>query len=106
MPIPVLKKHGMISKNGDLITLNVKKLTLEEKAQIKMVCEQKIQEYVAKRGISIWDYRLLDRNPVPDSLYYRVLKESGGRCELYGITKKDRPLPSSCGSHKASFKGR
>jgi len=92
MPIPVLKKHGMISKTGDLISLTVNKLTLEQKAQIKMICEQKIQKYVAKRGIAIWDYRMLDRNPVPDSLYYRVLKESGRRCELCGATAKERPL--------------
>jgi ATP adenylyltransferase len=92
MPLKILSKHGIVSKDGDLIVLNAGKLTLEQKAKIKMICEHKLQEYVAKRGISIWDYRLLDRDPIPDSLYYRVLKESGGRCALCGTTRDDRPL--------------
>lgn len=92
MPIPVLKKHDVIIRDGELVSLATKKLTLEQKAQIKMICEHKIQEYVVKRGIGIWDYRMLDNNPIPDSLYYRVLKDSGGRCALCGATKKERPL--------------
>lgn len=92
MPLMVLRDHGIVSKKGDLITLNTEKLNLEQKAKIKMLCEQKLQEYVAKRGLSIWDYRLLDKDPIPDSLYYRVLKESGGRCALCGATKNERPL--------------
>ena len=92
MPLKALGKHGIVSKSGDLITLNTRKLTLEQKAQIKMICEKKLQEYVTKRGLSIWDYRLLDKDPIPDSLYFRVLKESGGRCALCGATKNERPL--------------
>ena len=92
MPLKILRKHGIVSKTSDLVTLSTEKLTLEQKAQVKMICEKKLQEYVAKRGISIWDYRLLDKDPIPDSLYYRVLKESGGRCALCGVTKKERPL--------------
>ena len=92
MPLKILGKHGIVSKTGDLVSLNTGKLTLEQKAQVKMICEKKLQEYVAKRGLSIWDYRLLDQNPIPDSLYYRVLKESGGRCALCGTTRDDRPL--------------
>jgi ATP adenylyltransferase len=92
MPLKVLGKHGIVSKTGDLVALNTGKLTLEQKAQVKMICEKKLQEYVAKRGLSIWEYRLLDKDPIPDSLYYRVLKESGGRCALCGTTRDDRPL--------------
>ena len=92
MPLRVLARHGVVSKDGDLVVLNTGKLTLEQKAQVKMICEKKLQEYVLKRGLSIWDCRLLDTEPVPDSLYYRVLSESGGRCALCGATKKERPL--------------
>jgi diadenosine tetraphosphate (Ap4A) HIT family hydrolase len=92
MPIKVLKNHGVINKDGELVSLNVKKLTLEQKAVIKKICEEKIQEYIASRGLSIWDYRLLDDNPVPDSLRFRVLKEAKGRCSLCGSTKDERPL--------------
>ena len=92
MPLKILGKHGIVTKDGDLVFLNAGKLTIEQKAKIKMLCEQKMQEYVNKRGLSIWDYRLLDKDPIPDSLYYRVLKESGGRCALCGTTRDDRPL--------------
>ena len=84
MPLRVLSRHEVVSKDGDLVSLNTGKLTLEQKAQVKMICERKLQEYVAKKGLSIWDYRLLDRDPVPDSLYFRVQKESGGHCALCG----------------------
>lgn len=92
MPLRVLHNHEVVSKDGDLVSLNVKKLSFEEKAQIKMLCEKKLQEFVVKRGLGIWDYRMLDTDPIPDSLRYRVLKESGGRCALCGATKRERPL--------------
>ncbi|MBW1965488.1 MAG: HIT domain-containing protein [Deltaproteobacteria bacterium] len=92
MPLRVLRSHDVVSKDGDLVSLNAKNLTFEQKAQIKMICEKKMQEFIVQGGLSIWDYRLLDKDPVPDSLYYRVLKESGGRCALCGASKKDRPL--------------
>jgi len=39
MPIKVLSKHGIISKEGDLIRLSTVKMTLEQRAEIKKVCE-------------------------------------------------------------------
>jgi diadenosine tetraphosphate (Ap4A) HIT family hydrolase len=65
---------------------------LEQKAHIRGLCEQKLQEFVQKRGLGIWDYRLLETDPIPDSIRYQVLKESGGRCALCGITKKESPI--------------
>jgi hypothetical protein len=88
LPLRVLKKHGVVERDGDLLSLAAKKLTLEQKAQVRMLCERKMQEYVQKRGLSIWDHRLLDSDPVPDTTYYQVLAESGGRCALCGATKK------------------
>jgi len=92
MPLKVLAKHGIVDQDKELIHLNVHKLTLQQKAQIRCICEQKLQEFVQKKGLGIWDYRLLETDPVPDSLRFQVLKESGGRCALCGITKKDSPL--------------
>jgi ATP adenylyltransferase len=92
MPIRVLKNHGVISRSQNLITLNVEKLTLEQKSEIRKICEAKIHDYIASRGLAIWDYRLLDDNPIPDSLRFRILKEAKGRCALCGATKDERPL--------------
>jgi diadenosine tetraphosphate (Ap4A) HIT family hydrolase len=74
------------------VSLTTKNLSLKQKAEIRMLCEQAMQDYVQRRGLSIWDYRLLDTEPVPDSVRYQVLKESGGRCALCGATKKERLL--------------
>lgn len=92
MPLKVLNKHGIISRDGDLISLNIEKLTFEQKSELKMLCQKALGEFINKKGLGIWDYRLLDNEPIPDSLRYRVLKESDGKCCLCGATKKDRPL--------------
>ena len=92
MPLPVLKNRGVISKEGELVTLNCKKLTFVQKAQVVMSCEKRLQQFIIERGLDLWGYRLLDNDPIPGSLRYRVLKESGDRCALCGATKKERPL--------------
>jgi ATP adenylyltransferase len=92
MPLPVLKKRGVISHDGELVTLNCGKLTFEQKAQAMMSCEKRLQRFIIERGLDLWGYRLLDTDPIPGSLRYQVLKESGGRCSLCGATKKERPL--------------
>lgn len=92
MPLPVLKRRGIISHDGDLVTLNCKKLTFEQKSQVLMLCEKRMREFIMQRGIDLWGYRLIDTDPIPGSLRYRVIKESGGRCALCGATKKERPL--------------
>lgn len=91
MPIKVLKKHGIISVSDDWVSLNTDKLLFKERQALIRICQDKIQEYFEKRGLKIWDYRLLD-DPVPHSLRYNVLKRDGSRCALCGATKKDRPL--------------
>jgi hypothetical protein len=92
MPLPVLKKHSIVSNEGELVELNCKSLTFEQKAQVLMSCEKRLQRFIIERGIDLWGYRLLDTDPIPGSLRYRVLRESSGRCSLCGATKKDRPL--------------
>ncbi len=69
MPLKVLRSHEVVSS-----------------------VNRRCRKYIVKRGLSIWDYRLLDKDPVPDSVYYRVMKESGGRCALCGASKKDYPF--------------
>jgi ATP adenylyltransferase len=90
MPVKVLKRHGAIESDGKLVTLAVSDLIIEQKANIRMLCEQRLQVFV--QGLSIWDYRMLDDDPVPDSLRFLALKVAGGRCQLCGVTKNERPL--------------
>ncbi len=92
MPIPVLSRHGVISWDDDLVRLNIKPLSIIQRAELKRLCQTRLQEYIERRGLSIWDYRLMDETPVSDSLRFRVLKEAKGRCALCGITLKELPL--------------
>ncbi len=92
MPIKVLSKHGVINLKDNMIKLSVSKLSFCQKEEIKKICEEKIFELVSTRGLSIWDHRFLDSKLVSDSIRYRVLKESKGKCALCGVTKNERPL--------------
>ncbi|GBE55828.1 AP-4-A phosphorylase [archaeon BMS3Bbin16] len=91
MPLKILKKHEIVHFNNGIVSLNSTKLSYEEKSKLKMACEKKLQEYIQKRGMKTWDYRLLE-DPINDNMRYTVLKNSEGRCELCGVTKKERPL--------------
>ena len=92
MPLKVLKNHKVIVQDGELVTLNTERLNFQQRLTVKMICEQKMQEFLGKKGLSLWDYRLGETEPIPDSLRYQALKASGGRCALCGATKNEAPL--------------
>ena len=92
MPLPVLKRHGVVDRQGDLISLSVKSLTYQQRAEIMAICEQKLGAFLKQRGLGTWDYRLFETDPVPSDIRYRVLAASGGRCALCGATSKDRRI--------------
>jgi hypothetical protein len=91
-PLRVLTKHGVVTHDGPLVSLAVPDLSYVQRAQLKRACEQRLQEFIEKRNLALWDYRLLELDPIPDDLRYQALKASGGRCALCGITKDERPL--------------
>ena len=92
MPLPVLSRHGLVRKTGDLVELELEeKLNLQQRSELLLACELRLHDYVQRRGLKIWDYRILD-DSVPASQRYRVLAESGGRCALCGAHAKDVPL--------------
>lgn len=90
MPVPVLLKHNIISKDKNIISLNVQSLSQDEKQKLISICDMKLNEFKEMRP-DIFDHRGQD-GPVKNSLRYKVLKNSNFRCELCGATNKDRPL--------------
>jgi hypothetical protein len=50
-----LKRHGVIVADGQIVSPTVSKLSLRQKAHIRMLCGQRLQSFVQKRGIGIWD---------------------------------------------------
>jgi len=91
MPVPVLRRRGVVQSDGDLIALTVKRLSYEQKAEVRRLCEQRMQQFMQQRGLRLWDYRLMD-DPVPTSLRYQILKASGRRCALCGATASEERL--------------
>lgn len=92
MPLKILKKHEVVKQEGELVSLTTGKLDFHQRSSIKMICDEKMQEFLKKKGLSLWDYRLGETDPIPESLRYQVLMASGGRCSLCGATKKEGPL--------------
>src|SRR5438093_870916 len=91
MPLKVLRKHGVVTTNGDLVRLNVPTLSFEERARLRALCERRIGAFLEQRGLSVWDYRLLETEPVPERLRYQVLKRDRA-CVLCGVGPADARL--------------
>jgi hypothetical protein len=90
MPIPVLRRHDVLTKSGDLVSLNVRELTLEQRRSIVSECEVKITEFIRSRGLTTWS-GLLELEPVSESIRYQVLKRDR-RCQLCGAGPESSPL--------------
>jgi 5-methylcytosine-specific restriction endonuclease McrA len=90
MPLHVLRGHQVVRRDADLVSLEVNKLTYQQAAALRALCERRIGEFLESRGVSPWDYRLLETDPVPTSTRYEVLKRAGGRCQL--CHTDERPL--------------
>ena len=92
MPLPVLRRHGVISTDRDgVVRLNVDRMTFEQRAELRAACDQAIGDFLSRRGLATWDNRLLELEPVPESVRYEVLKRDG-RCLLCGATPQDERL--------------
>jgi ATP adenylyltransferase len=56
------------------------------------LCDDKIAEYLDKRGQRVWDHRRKTSGYVPGTIRYEVLKRAKFRCELCGISAEERAL--------------
>lgn len=86
-----LVRSGIVTRQKDMVVLNLPELTARERDELKSVCERKIGEYRTGPAMSLLD-DLPGGDPVPSSLRCRLLKEAKGRCALCGATKHEAPL--------------
>jgi ATP adenylyltransferase len=92
MPLRVLRSHGVVSVDVDLVRLNVGTLTFEQRSELEGLCNQRIGDFLASRGVAVWDFDLIETVPVPESVRYEVLRRANGKCALCGKSKNEEPL--------------
>ena len=93
MPGRVLSKRGVVSKVDDGYELNgFASLDRAQIRELQALCDQKLKEYLDKRGEKIWQHRKLSSGYVPGTLRYEVFKRAKFRCELCGISADERAL--------------
>ena len=77
MPLLILRKHRIVTSDRNVVSLNAGKLSYEERAAIELACMQKLAEFLKRRGLATWDYRLIDTDPVRADVRYQVLAAPG-----------------------------
>ena len=82
MPLPVLREHGAVEKDGDLVSLTAGELTYEQRVAIVAACESRIARFLAERGEGVCS-GLIETLPVPESIRYQVLARDR-KCLLCG----------------------
>lgn len=56
------------------------------------ICNCRITDFINKRGETIWNHRRKNRGYISGSVRYEVLKRAKFRCELCGISAKEKAL--------------
>lgn len=94
MPGKVLAKHHLVKKIDNTYSLvpDVSELSKEEKTEIISLCDGAVDQYLKKRGKAAYDHRRQALGYISGSLRYEVLKRSGGRCDLCGISVEERAI--------------
>ena len=83
----VLRSHDIVSKDKDIFSLeDFETLTKDEIDELLNLCNEKLEEYIKKRGEQIWGHRKKSSGYISGTLRYEVLKLAKFHCELCGIS--------------------
>jgi diadenosine tetraphosphate (Ap4A) HIT family hydrolase len=94
MPGTVLRRHGIVVKEGDGYALasDMRTLSASEAEALAQLCDEQIATFKAKRGAAIWEHRAVGFGQIPGRLRYETLKRAGFHCELCGVPATERAL--------------
>lgn len=87
------KNRSITDKQADIYSLKgFEELSADEVEELAALCEEKVEAYIAKRGKAIWEHRRKSAGYVPGTARYEVLKRAKDRCELCGISAREKAL--------------
>lgn len=100
----VLRNRNIVEKSEQNYSLvDFGKLSPLEVEKLKLLCQEKLIEFVETRGDSIWTHRKKSSGYVSGTIRYEVLKRAKFHCELCGISAQEKALevdhivPRNCG---------
>lgn len=86
-------RRGIATKEKDVYSLvGYSELSPVQLVTLVELCEEKLTEFLSKRGDQIWDHRKKSSGYIPGTLRYQILKRAKFRCELCGISAEHRAL--------------
>ena len=85
--------RGITSKEKNQYTLiGSEELTDDERSQLITRCQNKIEEFLGKRGDKVWEHRRKSSGYISGTIRYEILKRAKFRCELCGISAEQKAL--------------
>jgi diadenosine tetraphosphate (Ap4A) HIT family hydrolase/5-methylcytosine-specific restriction endonuclease McrA len=93
MPARVLHSHNIIDKLGSEYTLKgYDDFSPAQIDELVEACQNRLDDYLEKRGKSTFDHRKKSSGYVSGTLRYEILKTAKFRCELCGISAEQKAL--------------
>ncbi len=93
MPGNVLRKRGVVKFESNAFRLDVDSLTPSQISELIELCDNRLEEYYESKGgkRKAW-YVLKNGRYVPSIIRQEVLNRAKGRCQMCGISIKEKPL--------------
>ncbi len=89
----VLRRHGIVERTKKQYALNgFDDLSDPQVKTLISLCEEKLQEYLEKRGSRIWEHRKKSGGYISGTIWYEVLKRAKYHCDLCGISADHKAL--------------
>jgi len=89
----VLNNHGIVQKDGEIFKLrNYETYTEDQRIELIQICQEKLNDYIEKRGKRIFEHRRKSAGYISGSIRYNVLKDAKFRCELCGVSADTKAL--------------
>ena len=89
----ILTKNNIVKRDGNSFNLlDYETFNEKERNELINICQNKLFEYIDKRGKRIFQHRRKSSGYISGSIRYQVLSRAKSRCELCGIPNDQKAL--------------